>query len=50
MEEATDAPVPPQVNLGTGVIGLTAIATVVFGLYWGPLIDLAERASILYSG
>jgi NADH-quinone oxidoreductase subunit N len=32
----------------TGVIGLTAAATLVFGLYWNPLIKLAEKATFYF--
>ena len=31
-----------------GVIGLTATATVFFGIIWSPLIDLAERATFYF--
>ena len=31
--------------LSTGVIGLTAAATLVLGLFWSPLIELAEKAT-----
>lgn len=31
--------------LSTGVIGLTAVATLVLGLFWSPLIELAEKAT-----
>ena len=32
------------------VIGLAALATLGLGLYWGPLIDLAERATVFFAG
>lgn len=31
-----------------GVIGVTAVATLVFGIFWAPLIDLAERATFFF--
>jgi hypothetical protein len=31
--------------IAVGVIGLTALATIVLGLYWGPLINAAEQAT-----
>ncbi|HJR45431.1 MAG TPA: NADH-quinone oxidoreductase subunit N [Actinomycetota bacterium] len=34
--------------LALGVIGLTAAATLVFGILWAPLIDLAERATFYF--
>ena len=48
MQEREEGSVAPTVNrapLGTGVIAIAAVATLVLGLYWGPLIDLAERAT-----
>ena len=50
MEEADEEPTPTRFNLATGVVGINALATLVFGLYWGPLIDVAESATVLYSG
>ena len=32
------------------VVGIAAAATIVFGLFWGPLIDLAERATVFFAG
>jgi NADH-quinone oxidoreductase subunit N len=34
--------------LSGGVIALTALATLGLGLAWGPLIDLAERATVFF--
>ena len=31
------------------VVGLTALVTLALGLYWGPLIDVAERATFFFS-
>jgi NADH-quinone oxidoreductase subunit N len=36
--------------IGAGVIGLAAAATIVFGLAWGPLADLAEKATFFFAG
>jgi NADH-quinone oxidoreductase subunit N len=45
-----DEPEPARVGgLATGVIGLAALATIVFGLYWGPLIDIAEKATLFFA-
>jgi NADH-quinone oxidoreductase subunit N len=33
-----------------GVVALTALATVALGIYWGPLIDLAEQATFFFAG
>jgi NADH-quinone oxidoreductase subunit N len=30
------------------VVGVTALATVALGLYWGPLIDVAGRATFFF--
>ena len=35
--------------LATGVVALAALVTVVLGLYWSPLIDLAEKATFFFS-
>jgi NADH-quinone oxidoreductase subunit N len=36
--------------LANAVVALTAIATIVLGLYWGPLIDVAEQATFFFAG
>jgi NADH-quinone oxidoreductase subunit N len=36
--------------LATGVVALTAIATIVFGLVWSPLIEMAEKATFFAGG
>lgn len=36
--------------LATGVVALTALATLVFGLLWGPLIQVAEKATFFAGG
>src|SRR5918999_2358634 len=36
-------------TLATGVIAIAAIATIIFGLLWGPLINAAEQATF-YAG
>jgi NADH-quinone oxidoreductase subunit N len=43
------APVPVG-RLSAGVVALTAIATVVLGLFWSPLIGAAERATFFFAG
>jgi NADH-quinone oxidoreductase subunit N len=45
MQEA-DEPTPAIPGpLAKGVVALTALATIVFGLFWGPLIEAAEDAT-----
>jgi NADH-quinone oxidoreductase subunit N len=46
-----DRPAPPVVASpwGYGVVAVTAVATLALGLYWGPLIDLAERATFFFA-
>jgi NADH-quinone oxidoreductase subunit N len=49
MQEPDEA--RPSLRLGplaAGVIGLTALATLVFGLFWSPLIRLAEKATFYF--
>ncbi len=36
--------------LAPGVIGLAAAATIFFGLLWGPLIEVAEDATVFFPG
>ncbi|MQA99449.1 MAG: NADH-quinone oxidoreductase subunit NuoN [Actinobacteria bacterium] len=36
-------------RLANSVVGLTAAATLVLGIVWGPLIDLAERATVFFA-
>jgi NADH-quinone oxidoreductase subunit N len=51
MEEA-----PPEAaaarpgGLSAGVVALTALATIALGIYWGPLIAVAERATFFFAG
>ncbi len=33
-----------------GIIALAAAATLVLGLFWGPLIDVAEKATLYFAG
>ncbi|MDQ3957122.1 MAG: NADH-quinone oxidoreductase subunit N [Actinomycetota bacterium] len=45
-------PAAPAVRvpvLSGGVIGLTAATTIVLGLAWGPLIDVAEKATFFFN-
>ncbi|MEA2432834.1 MAG: NADH-quinone oxidoreductase subunit [Actinomycetota bacterium] len=45
MQEPDEGHAPARVGgLATGVIALTAVATIFFGLYWTPLIEAAEKA------
>ena len=47
MQEPDQQAVPLEVApLTTGVVAFAALATLVLGLFWGPLIDLAERATL----
>jgi NADH-quinone oxidoreductase subunit N len=50
MQEA-DEPAPPlRVGpLSKAVVAITAAATIVLGLAWGPLIDAAQNATVYYS-
>ncbi len=44
-------PGAPRVEMGPvagAVVGLTALATIVFGLLWAPLFDYAERANLYF--
>jgi NADH-quinone oxidoreductase subunit N len=41
-------PVGSLGTLANTVVGLTAAATIVLGLYWGPLIGAAERATLFF--
>jgi NADH-quinone oxidoreductase subunit N len=44
------APGIPTGSLSTGVVAVTSTATVLFGVYWGPLIRVAEDARIFFVG
>ncbi len=49
MQEPDEARPPLRPGpLALGVIGLTAVATLVFGLFWSPLIQLAEKATFYF--
>jgi NADH-quinone oxidoreductase subunit N len=49
MQEPEGEPTPLSIGApGASVVGLAAAATVGLGLFWGPLIDVAERATILF--
>ncbi len=49
MQEPDEARPPHRPGpLALGVIGLTAAATIVFGLFWSPLIRLAEEATFYF--
>ena len=48
MEEAEEEVSAPPALFSRATIGVAAVATLVLGIFWGPLIDLAERATIIY--
>ncbi|HEX2295308.1 MAG TPA: NADH-quinone oxidoreductase subunit N [Actinomycetota bacterium] len=48
-ERDPDAPRIEVPVLSGGVIALTALATVALGLVWGPLIEIAEEATVLFT-
>ena len=48
-EREDDAPGVVVPALSGGVIALTAAATLGLGLAWGPLIDVAEKATVLFT-
>jgi NADH-quinone oxidoreductase subunit N len=49
MQEPAEEPVRAETGvLARAVVGLTAIATLAFGLFWTPLIDAAERARFYF--
>ncbi|MBE3075245.1 MAG: NADH-quinone oxidoreductase subunit N, partial [Actinobacteria bacterium] len=43
--EVSEEPKAVMGPLSIGVIGLSAAATLVLGLFWSPLIELAEKAT-----
>jgi NADH-quinone oxidoreductase subunit N len=50
MQEPDEPAEPVRVGpLASGVVAVTAAATLVFGLAWGPLIDAAQNATVFYS-
>jgi len=52
MEERTAVSTPrseAHTGLAKGVVAMSALATLVLGLYWSPLIDIAERATFFFS-
>ena len=48
MEEPTRDLQVSRPAFSSAVVGLTALATIVFGLFWSPLIEFAEKATIFY--
>ena len=48
MEEPEHSVAPSRPLFSSAVVGLTALATIVLGLFWNPLIELAEKATIFY--
>jgi NADH:ubiquinone oxidoreductase subunit 2 (subunit N) len=50
MQEADEPSPPLRVGpLSRAVVAITAAATIVLGLAWGPLIDAAQNATVYYS-
>ena len=47
--QESEEPVPTAEGgvLSYGIVGLAALATLVLGLYWSPLIELAEKAKLI---
>ena len=51
MQEPDDQRLPvPVGKLSAGVVAVSALATVVLGLFWSPLIRAAERATFFFAG
>jgi NADH-quinone oxidoreductase subunit N len=51
MQESDEAnPAVPMSSLAGGVIALCAAATVLFGLVWGPLFEVAQKATFFAGG
>jgi NADH-quinone oxidoreductase subunit N len=51
MQEPAEGSEPVAVTpLAAGVVALTAAATIILGLYWGPLIEAAEKATFFVAG
>jgi NADH-quinone oxidoreductase subunit N len=48
MEEPSGENPPLRQKLAGGIVALTALATIVLGVAWGPLIELAEDATIIF--
>jgi NADH-quinone oxidoreductase subunit N len=50
MEEPDEGERPMRAGVAAaGVVGLTAAATLVLGVFWGPLIDVASRATLFFA-
>lgn len=47
--QESDEPAPPRQGgvLAFSVVGIAALATIVLGLYWTPLMELAEKATLI---
>jgi NADH-quinone oxidoreductase subunit N len=51
MQEPDESSAPVTVGpVGATVVGLTAVATLVFGLLWAPLFNMAEKATLYFHG
>jgi NADH-quinone oxidoreductase subunit N len=50
MQESDEPSGPLRIGpVSSGVVALTALATIVLGLAWGPLINLAENATVYFT-
>jgi NADH-quinone oxidoreductase subunit N len=51
MQEA-ESPSAPVVRgaASSAVVAVAALSTIALGLYWGPLVDIAQRATFFYPG
>jgi NADH:ubiquinone oxidoreductase subunit 2 (subunit N) len=49
-EREDEAVTASRTPLGLAVVGLTAVATIFFGLLWTPLIEAAEKATFFAGG
>jgi NADH-quinone oxidoreductase subunit N len=45
---ASDKPIAAPGPLARGVVGLSALATIAFGLFWSPLIEVAQDARFFF--
>lgn len=50
MEEPGEGAPPPRPAFSSAVVGLTALATLGLGLFWSPLIEVAQDATVFFSG
>jgi NADH-quinone oxidoreductase subunit N len=51
MQEPDEDSAPVTVGpISAGVVAFTALATIFFGILWGPLFTMAEKATLYFSG